>query len=260
MAAPWTQPQLRSASGRRAGSRRGPPRPPRSTSRRAGRRGALRGVPRRSEWAPPTSTTVRERPSRRHRRRRAGHRPGGRGHPGRRTPIAGRSRPSRGHPARSVRRRPPRSRARRTPGSRRTVEPARSLRDSLSGRSSPPMVASSPAGEGDDMRRVETEGGSAERDLDQRRAVIVANQPVRQPGGPRIGGAANGHAKVSVPRTANGILDRCQRARLDHLDHGAGSKRTTSPGTSSVGGFRRGSKRPISVRPMIRQPPGRSAG
>ena len=60
---------------------------------------------------------------------------------------------------------------------------------------------------------------------------------------------------------AAGVLDRREEPWLEHLDHRPPTtKRTRSPGSTSAGGARSRSHIRTSVRPMIRQPPGRSAG
>jgi hypothetical protein len=119
------------------------------------------------------------------------------------------------------------------------------------------------AGEGDDGVRGEGERRPEERHLETRRTFVVADEEVRRTQCHSIHRTRRRDTEASEPRTAE-VLNGRQRARLEHDDRAPfahrATKRTRSPGESSAGGSRSGSKSRTSVRPISRQPPGVALG
>src|SRR5690606_41178494 len=109
-------------------------------------------------------------------------------------------------------------------------------------------------------------------DFQRGAARVVARQEVGQAQRIAVHGTAGWHAEVLVAEAAE-VLEGGQQSGFEDGDGhccmarsssrrftSIGTKRTKSPGASTAGGSRAGSKSRKGVTPMIRQPPGRRCG
>ena len=114
---------------------------------------------------------------------------------------------------------------------------------------------------------VEFDLGTDQRDLERRGAGVVGHELIRQPMRKRIHrtGDRNAGSLVSEPPK---IMDSREQARLDHAQRGrchaapsgTGTKRTKSPGATSLGGVRAAANIVVAVPPSKCDPTGLSIG
>ena len=118
------------------------------------------------------------------------------------------------------------------------------------------------AAQGDAGGALEAQSRPRERDFQRGGVAAIADQQVRDRVRVRIQRTGAADAEMSISLTP-AVLHGGQRAGSQHpYRHGpaTGTKRTRSPGESNDGGECRGSNNTVSVRPMMRQPPGPERG